>query len=62
MSRFQRLVGVNRLSAMNLLYGADLKQDVDFTILKGNLTNTYEIIVNEKTSRIIGKMMMLSKV
>lgn len=54
--------GVNRLSAMNLLYGADLKQDVDFTVVKGQLTNTYEIIVNEKSSRIIGKMMMLSKV
>ena len=54
--------GVNRLSAMNLLHGADLKQDVDFTVVKGNLTNTYEIVVNEKTSRIIGKIMMLSKV
>lgn len=54
--------GVNRLSASNLLYNAGLKQDVDFTVVKEHLTNTYEIVVNEKSSRIIGKMMMLSKV
>lgn len=54
--------GVNRLSAMNLLHSVDLKQDVDFTVVKRQLTSTYEIIVNEKTSRIIGKMMMLSKI
>lgn len=54
--------GIHRLSAGNVLYNAGLEQDVDYTVVKEHLTNIYEITINEKSSKIIGKMMMLSKV
>lgn len=54
------VVGINRLSAMNLLFSAGLEDGVDYTIVKEDLKNTYEINVNDKSSKIIGKMMMLS--
>jgi len=52
--------GINRLSVANLLYNADLKQDVDYTLTKEDLKNTYEVKLSDKFSTIIGQMMMLS--
>lgn len=59
--KFFTIEGINRLSVMNLLYNAGMKIDVDYTMRREDLKNIYEISINEKSSQIIGQLMMLSR-
>lgn len=52
--------GINRLGASNLLYNAGLKNESDYTLTQDGLTNTYEVSMNEKSSKILCQMKILS--